>query len=157
MKCQMSWSVKCHEVLNDTEYKVPKMPNVSFCGKCHQMSNVLATFWNNFCIFLGQFLPYFRNCWGIFHNYRQLLTSCHLLASIRNFSRLGNFGIVLLFFASFGNLCHVLAAFDNFWQIWQFLATVGNFKHLWADFGIFLATFGFSHILLATFMNLLSL
>ena len=98
-----------------------------------------------------------------------------LLLSFEFSQFFANFGIVWLFFVSCGNFlhiffgnfchvlailsnfCHVLAAFDNFGQIWLFFVTVGKFKPLLADFGIFLAAFGCSHKLLATFMNFLSL
>ena len=133
------------------------MSNVSFNGKCQQMSNVLATF-PNFWHFLGQLLPSFQEFFTTVGNFCHLLANfaifLHPLGIFHNFWQiLPSFGNL---FASFGKFCHVLTAFDNFWQICPFLATVGNFKHFWADFGFFLATFGCSHKLLATFMNFLS-
>ena len=135
------------------------MSKVLKCQRCHLMANVKC--FGNFSQFLAFFGATFAIFSGILHNCWQFLPSfgkfCHLFVSIRNIPHfwqiLPSFGNL---FATFGNFCHVLTAFDNFWQICPFLATVGNFKHFWADFGFFLATFGCSHKLLATFMNFLS-
>ena len=135
------------------------MSKVLKCQMCHLMANVKC-FGNfsQFLAFLGQLLPSFQEFFTTVGNFCHLLANfaifLHPLGIFHNFWQiLPSFGNL---FASFGNFCHVLTAFDNFWQICPFLATVGNFKHFWADFGFFLATFGCSHKLLATFMNFLS-
>ena len=46
MKCQMSWSVKCHEV--SKVFKCQTSPN----GKCHQISNVKCNQMSNIVKFL---------------------------------------------------------------------------------------------------------
>ena len=138
-------------------------------AKCHQMSNDLATFWNfsQLLAFNGATFGNFCHLLEIFHIYWQFLTSFgkfdkNVFTIFENFWHfLATFCIFWqLFFAIFGNFCHVLATLcdfchilaviDNFYQIWPFLATLDNF-------GQILVSFGCSHKLLATFMNIFSL
>ena len=98
----------------------------------------------------------FRHPLGIFHNLWQILALfvyfLHLLATFGNF--VGN---ICQFLPCFGNFEQLLPCFGSLLQLLANLAIFGNCKHLWADFGIFLATIGCSHTLLATFMKFLSL
>ena len=98
----------------------------------------------------------FRHPLGIFHNLWQILALfayfLHLQATFGNF--VGN---ICQFLPCFGNFGQLLPCFGSLLQLLANLAIFGNCKHLWADFGIFLATIGCSHTLLATFMKFLSL
>ena len=77
---------------------------VSFNGKCHQMSNYLVTLWN-----FSQLLAFFGATFG---------NVCHLLATLAIFGQLlQSFLQLLVPFPFLGIFLKPFPAFHNFWLL----------------------------------------